>query len=114
MFSRRQMLAVSAAGVTVSTSSVRAASFGNPDEPPQGEINARGPGRTIIKPTKQKLVPDPVLSFVRRDFGSAPTANSGATAASRFFVGLAGQEIANGHQQKTREPEWSDTGGQPD
>jgi oxalate decarboxylase len=40
MFSRRDALAVSAAGVV--TTAAQAASFGNPDQPPQGAINARG------------------------------------------------------------------------
>jgi oxalate decarboxylase len=44
MFSRRDMLAVSAAGAMATASAARAASFGNPDLPPQGAINAKGPG----------------------------------------------------------------------
>jgi oxalate decarboxylase len=44
MFSRRDMLAVSAAGAMVTAGAARAASFGNPDLPPQGAINAKGPG----------------------------------------------------------------------
>ena len=43
MFSRRDVLAVSAAGAMTATAA-RAASFGNPDLPQQGAINARGPG----------------------------------------------------------------------
>src|SRR5205807_4912137 len=41
MFSRRDVLATAAAGVAMSTTAAAAASFGNPDEPPQGAINAR-------------------------------------------------------------------------
>src|ERR1700675_333713 len=44
MFSRRDMLAVSAAGAMMTASTARAASFGNPDQPPQGAVNAKGPG----------------------------------------------------------------------
>jgi oxalate decarboxylase len=44
MFSRREMLAVSAAGAVATVNAARAASFGNPDMPPQGAINAKGPG----------------------------------------------------------------------
>jgi oxalate decarboxylase len=44
MFSRRDMLAVSAAGAIVTANAARAASFGNPDQPAQGAINAKGPG----------------------------------------------------------------------
>lgn len=43
MISRRNLLAASAMGAAM-VSSVKAASFGNPDEPPQGAINANGPG----------------------------------------------------------------------
>jgi oxalate decarboxylase len=43
MFSRRDVLAVSAAGMMTATAA-RSASFGNPDQPPQGAINAKGPG----------------------------------------------------------------------
>lgn len=43
MISRRNLLAASAMGAAL-VSSVKAASFGNPDEPPQGAINAKGPG----------------------------------------------------------------------
>src|ERR1700688_2739000 len=40
-FSRRNMLAFSAAGaVATAASAANAATFGNPDEPPQGAINA--------------------------------------------------------------------------
>jgi oxalate decarboxylase len=41
MFSRREMLAASAAGAMIAGSSARAATFGNPDEPPEGAINAK-------------------------------------------------------------------------
>jgi len=44
MFSRRDMLAVSAAGAIVTANAAHAASFGNPDQPPQGAINAKAPG----------------------------------------------------------------------
>lgn len=43
MFSRRDVLAASAAAAAM-TSAAQAATFGNPDEPPQGAINAKGPG----------------------------------------------------------------------
>jgi oxalate decarboxylase len=42
MFSRRDLLAVSAGGAAMSAA--HAASFGNPDLPPQGAVNARTPG----------------------------------------------------------------------
>src|ERR1043165_2544639 len=43
MFSRRDVLAVSA-GAAMTASEARAQSFGNPDLPPQGAVNARAPG----------------------------------------------------------------------
>jgi oxalate decarboxylase len=43
MFSRREMLAVSAAGAMTATAA-RSATFGNPDQPAQGAINGKGPG----------------------------------------------------------------------
>lgn len=44
MFSRRDVLAASAAAAAMTASATRGATFGNPDEPPQGAINAKGPG----------------------------------------------------------------------
>ena len=44
MFSRREMLAASAMGAAMTVSAANAGSFGNPDEPPQGSINAKNPG----------------------------------------------------------------------
>src|SRR5437660_6078311 len=44
MFSRRDMLAVSAAGAMMTAGAAHAASFGNPDQPPQGALNAKAPG----------------------------------------------------------------------
>ena len=41
MISRRQVLAATAAGAVVTATTARAASFGNPDEPPQGAVNAK-------------------------------------------------------------------------
>ena len=43
MISRRMMLAATAAGAAMTATAARAASFGNPDEPPQGAINAKSP-----------------------------------------------------------------------
>src|ERR1700752_3725870 len=42
MFSRRNVLAVTAAGAVATAA--HAASFGNPDQPPQGAVNAKAPG----------------------------------------------------------------------
>jgi oxalate decarboxylase len=43
MISRREVLAATAAGAAMTAAAARAASFGNPDEPPQGAINAQNP-----------------------------------------------------------------------
>src|SRR3984893_6566274 len=47
MFSRRDMLTVSAAGAVMTATAARAASFGNPDLPPQGAVNAKGAGNLV-------------------------------------------------------------------
>jgi len=44
MISRRDVLAATAAGAAMTAATAHAASFGNPDEPPQGAINAKNPG----------------------------------------------------------------------
>src|ERR1700746_1620605 len=43
MFSRRDVLAASAMGAAMTVSAANAASFGNPDEPAEGAINAKNP-----------------------------------------------------------------------
>src|SRR3981189_952114 len=43
MISRRDVLPTAAAGVAMSATAAAAASFGNPDEPPQGAVNATNP-----------------------------------------------------------------------
>jgi oxalate decarboxylase len=52
MISRREMLAATAAGAVTTVATARAASFGNPDEPPQGAINAKNPA-SITDPGPQ-------------------------------------------------------------
>jgi len=55
-FSRRNMLAFSAAGAVATTAATaRAAAFGNPDEPPQGAINATSAGRFDPGPQNKVL-----------------------------------------------------------
>src|SRR5882757_4261268 len=41
MISRREILASTAAGTVLAATTARAATFGDPDEPPQGAINAK-------------------------------------------------------------------------
>jgi oxalate decarboxylase len=43
MISRRDLLLATAAGTTMTATAAKAASYGNPDEPPQGAVNAKNP-----------------------------------------------------------------------
>jgi oxalate decarboxylase len=52
MISRRDVLAATAAGAVMTAATARAATFGNPDEPPEGAINAKNPA-TITDPGPQ-------------------------------------------------------------
>jgi oxalate decarboxylase len=63
MFSRRDVLATAAAGMAMSTTAAAAASFGNPDEPPQGAINAKNPASAVD--------PGPQNPAIRDQFPSA-------------------------------------------
>src|SRR6202048_2951970 len=63
MFSRRDVLTTAAAGVAMSTTAAAAASFGNPDEPPQGAINAKNPASAVD--------PGPQNPAIRDQFPSA-------------------------------------------
>jgi oxalate decarboxylase len=57
------VLVVSAAGAAMTASAARAASFGNPDEPPQGAINGKAPGSVTD--------PGPQNKAIGRQFPSA-------------------------------------------
>src|ERR1700761_4721480 len=49
--SRRSFLAATAAGsVAAAVATARAASFGNPDEPPEGAVNAQGNPASVSDP----------------------------------------------------------------
>jgi oxalate decarboxylase len=52
MLSRRNILATAAAGVALSTTTARAATFGNPDEPAEGAVNVTNP-KALIDPGPQ-------------------------------------------------------------
>ena len=47
------MLAAATAGAVVTAAAASAATFGNPDEPPQGEINTRGNPSSFTDPGPQ-------------------------------------------------------------
>jgi oxalate decarboxylase len=49
MISRRKILTATAAG-SVAATAARAASFGNPDEPPQGALNTKGNPASVTDP----------------------------------------------------------------
>jgi oxalate decarboxylase len=51
--SRRGVLAAAAAGTVATAAAASAATFGNPDEPPQGEINTRGNPSSFTDPGPQ-------------------------------------------------------------
>jgi len=52
MISRREMFAATALGAVMTATTARAATFGNPDEPPQGAINGKNPA-SITDPGPQ-------------------------------------------------------------
>src|ERR1700687_1631372 len=75
MFSRRDMLAVSAAGAVMTASAARAASFGNPDQPPQGAINAKNPASVTDPGPQDPAIRDQLPSAFSppaTDVGSLP------------------------------------------
>jgi len=75
MFSRRELLALSAAGAAMVSSGAKAATFGNPDEPAQGAVNAKTPGSLTDpgpqNPALAKQFPD-VVSPPPTDVGGMP------------------------------------------
>jgi oxalate decarboxylase len=69
MFSRRDLLAASAMGAAMGVSAANAASFGNPDAPPQGAINAKNPA-SVTDPGPQ----DPAIrDQLQSAFSPPPT-----------------------------------------
>src|SRR5262249_46784280 len=74
--SRRGVLAAAAAGTVATAAAASAATFGNPDEPPQGEINTRGNPSSFTEPGPQNPAlpsqsPSP-FPPPRRDAGDMP------------------------------------------
>src|SRR5215471_16627282 len=73
MLSRRSMVAAAAGGMAAATAAVaHAASFGNPDEPPQGAINARNPA-SLRDPGPQ----NPAIADQFPSSGSPPATDVG-------------------------------------
>src|SRR5580704_12372917 len=90
MFSRRDLLAVSAGGALAATSA-KAASFGNPDLPPQGAINGKGPGN-LVDPGPQ----NPVLGSQFPSAQSPPPTDVGALPKAWATFNDAPKRIQNG------------------
>jgi oxalate decarboxylase len=91
MISRRDLLAASAMGAAIAVSRARAASFGNPDEPPQGAINARAPGNLAD--------PGPQNSVLGSQFPSAqfpPATDVGSMPTTRASFNSAPKRIQDG------------------
>ncbi|TAI66039.1 oxalate decarboxylase family bicupin [Bradyrhizobium sp. Leo170] len=90
MFSRRDLLAASAVGAAM-TASAHAASFGNPDEPPQGAINAKSPGSLTD--------PGPQNPAIAKQFPSAftpPATDVGGLPTTWASFNNAARRIQNG------------------
>jgi oxalate decarboxylase len=91
MLSRRKMLAASAMGAAMTVSAAKAASFGNPDEPPQGAINAKGPGN-LADPGPQ----NPELGRQFPSMQSAPATDVGGLPLNWASFNNASKRIQNG------------------
>jgi oxalate decarboxylase len=72
MFSRRDVLAASAMGAAMTVSAAKAASFGNPDQPAEGAINAKNPA-SITDPGPQ----DPAIRDQLQSAFSPPATDVG-------------------------------------
>src|SRR3982074_3116745 len=75
MFSRRDLLAPSAMGAAMTVSAANAGSFGNPDEPPQGAINAKNPASVTDPGPQNPAIRDQfpsAFSPPATDIGSMP------------------------------------------
>jgi oxalate decarboxylase len=91
MFSRRDVLAASAMGAAMTVSAAKAGSFGNPDEPPQGAINAKGPAN-LTDPGPQ----NPVLGSQFPSAQSAPATDVGGMPMTWASFNNASKRIQNG------------------
>ena len=91
MFSRRDVLAASAMGAALTVSAAKAASFGNPDEPAEGAINAKGPGN-LTDPGPQ----NPVLGNQFPSAQSPPATDIGGMPTTWASFNNAPKRIQNG------------------
>ena len=91
MFSRRDVLATAAAGVAISTTAAAAASFGNPDEPAQGAVNAQNPA-SVTDPGPQ----DPAIRDQLQSAYSPPPTDVGSMPQIWASFNTAPRRIQNG------------------
>jgi oxalate decarboxylase len=85
------MLALTAAGAAVVGSGAQAATFGNPDEPPQGAINAKTPG-SLSDPGPQ----NPALGTLFPSVQSPPATDVGGLPMDWASFNIAPRRIQNG------------------
>ena len=91
--SRRKLLAATAAGgVAAAVATARAASFGNPDEPPQGAINTQGNAASAKDPGPN----NPTLSNQFPTAFSPPATNVGSLPMFWASFNNAPRRIQNG------------------
>jgi oxalate decarboxylase len=91
MLSRRNILATAAAGVMMSAATARAASFGNPDQPAEGAVNATNPkALTDLGPQ------DPSLAGNEPAFLSPPATDVNGMPQFWTSFNLAPKRIQNG------------------
>jgi oxalate decarboxylase len=90
VFSRRDVLAT-AAGVAISTTAAAAASFGNPDEPAQGAVNAQNPA-SVTDPGPQ----DPAIRNQLQSAFSPPPTDVGSMPQIWASFNTAPRRIQNG------------------
>ncbi len=91
MLSRRNVLAAGAAGAAMSAATARAASFGNPDDPAEGAINATNP-KALTDPGPQ----DPSLAGNEPSFLNPPATDVNGMPQFWSSFNLAPKRIQNG------------------
>src|SRR5271156_6404955 len=90
MLSRRNVLATAAVGA-LSAAAARAAEFGNPDQPPEGAVNAANP-KALIDPGPQ----DPGLAGNEAAFLDPPATDVNGMSQFWTSFNLAPKRIQNG------------------
>ena len=91
MISRRDVIVTAATGVAMSTTAAAAASFGNPDEPAQGAVNAQNPA-SVTDPGPQ----DPVIRNELQSAFSPPPTDVGSMPQIWASFNTAPRRIQNG------------------